>query len=118
MPPKTRRIPQPERRVWIAQCLCPQRHCILTLAGEADHEHGARERVLESLREAIAELIDKRTINPSCGICRARADTWYYEIGRTKFAAVEAAEPILRETQALNVLTAAMLSEPGPGNPH
>jgi hypothetical protein len=41
-------------RVWIAQCLCPQRHAILTSAGEAADRDEAEDDIEQPLRGRIA----------------------------------------------------------------
>jgi len=41
--------------VWLAQCLCPQRHCILATAGEGKN---ATEKILAQLRRTIRTLFE------------------------------------------------------------
>jgi len=87
------------RRVWIAQCLCPARHAILAVAGEAEEET-ASQTLLVPLREEIALLLASGTINPFCGICLSPDDTWKYEVGRTRFRTMDEAKPSLRKSEA------------------
>lgn len=102
-------------RVWIAQCLCPQRHCILAAAHEADGEAEARAIILSPLREQIDGLLKIHAINPWCGICRSPVDTWTYEIGRTRWATMAEAAPEIRKSEAEQVATGAILGELGGG---
>lgn len=105
-----------ERRVWIAQCLCPKRHAILAASGEADDEHEARREVGEPLRQAVEKLVSDGTINPWCGICSAEQSTWRYEVGRTGFRTAEEARPMLMRLQQENMRAAVVLGgHPGPG---
>lgn len=57
--------------VWIMQCLCPQRHCIVASCDMADSEAEAREKLDAPTREAVAELI-AGGIDPWCGLCGTR----------------------------------------------
>ena len=55
----------PERRVWIAQCLCgPKRHAILAGAAEAKDEREALRNAGKPLREAVDALVRDGMINP------------------------------------------------------
>lgn len=80
-----------ETRVWIAQCLCSQRHCIAGTADEAADETEARRTVAEALRRQIRDLITSGAINPWCGICHAPRESWHFELGRTVWATLEEA---------------------------
>ena len=95
-------------RVWITQCLCPQRHCILATAGEADNEREAEELVAVPLRKHIGGLLKAGTINPWCGLCHAKAETWHYELGRTRFGSLDEAKPALMEEEAKQMLTRSL----------
>jgi hypothetical protein len=85
-------------RVWIAQCLCPQRHAICATSGKAKDVTDASELAV-SLRAQVREMIDDGTINPWCGLCAAKAETWTYELGRTRFGSMQEAEPELRQSE-------------------
>lgn len=100
-----------EVRVWISQCLCPGRHCIMGAAGEADGAAAARDQIETPLREAIAVLLRSRQFNPWCGLCRADAVTWWFETRRTRFATLAQAGPELARLEALNRSTAAMFGD-------
>jgi hypothetical protein len=100
-----------ETRVWIAQCLCPQRHCILATAGEADTGLLAYESVAMPLREDIAKKLQARELNPWCGLCHAPADSWRYEVGRTRWRTMAEAMPALKQVEAEEAITAALLGD-------
>jgi hypothetical protein len=94
-----------ESRVWIAQCLCPDRHCIIGEIGLAESDAEAETNVRAPLRRKVVELLKSGEINPWCAICDANRATWRYEVRRTAFGSVEEAIPKLRETEAKNALT-------------
>jgi hypothetical protein len=85
--------------VWLAQCLCPQRHAILGAAVEADYRPGAEDALIETLRLQVKRMIGSGTINPWCGLCKAPIESWRYEINRTRFASMAEAEPQLRQSE-------------------
>jgi hypothetical protein len=105
-------------RVWIAQCLCPQRHCIMAAADEAESQTIAERTVLAELRRKVADMLADNVLNPWCGLCRAPHSTWRYEVGRTSFATLPEALPSLLEKEAEQRTTAARLGDgdPGPGS--
>jgi hypothetical protein len=109
-PPEQTTQPQPQR-VWIAQCLCPQRHCILASGAEAPNESAAKKQALLPLQEAIEAMLQSGEINPWCGICYAPTEKWHYEVGCTAFATLTEAMPTIRQTQAANVATGALIGE-------
>lgn len=100
-----------ERRVWIAQCLCPQRHAILATAGEADDEANAEVAIRAPLRATIGDLIELGQLNPWCGLCNAKADTWKYELTRSRFRTMEEGEPELRKAEAEQMVMAAVFGD-------
>jgi hypothetical protein len=87
--------PTDGRRVWIAQCLCPQRHAILAAANEADDRSEAEELVTQ-LRTQVTRMIGSGTLNPWCGLCGTPRERWLYEVERTRFATMREAMPALR----------------------
>lgn len=91
--------------VWICQCLCPDRHCILATAGEADTETEAAESVRTPLRRQIVGLLGSGAMNPWCALCGANRATWRYELRRTAFATLDEAVPALNELEARNLAT-------------
>jgi hypothetical protein len=95
-------------RVWIAQCLCPARHCVLATAGEAASEAAAKETIVDPLRAQVAEALKSGVINPWCGLCNARAETWRYDLGRTRFRSMDEAAPELLRIEAEQAATRAL----------
>ena len=94
--------------VWIAQCLCPERHCICAIAGDARDVSDAQTAILGGLREQVADLLGKQLLNPWCGLCHAPASGWTYEVRRTRFATMEEAEPALRQLEADQIVVASL----------
>lgn len=90
----------PVVRVWIAQCLCPQRHCIMAAAGEAATREEAEERLVEPLREETRQALEAKAINPWCAICGATE--WSIDLGRSAWLTLEEAAPFLKETAQAN----------------
>src|SRR5579864_7504118 len=84
------------RRVWIVQCLCPARHCILAAADEAESEVEAERTIRQPLRRRIAEMLAAGVLNPWCGLCDAKRATWRFELRRTRFETMAEAEAPLR----------------------
>lgn len=93
-------MPTEDTRVRIAQCLCPQRHCIAALAFEPSTV--SNEQAIESLQAFVARL------DPWCGICRSVR--LHIEIGQTRFATMEEAAEPLRQLQAENMLARLILT--------
>jgi hypothetical protein len=100
-----------ETRVWIAQCLCPQRHCICATAGVAESQSEAEAVILGELQEKLAGLIRDGISNPWCGFCGATQAAWRYEVGRTEWRTLEAALPTLREMEAEQAVRAAVYGD-------
>ena len=100
-----------EIRVWLAQCLCPQRHCILAAIHEADGEAEARAVILSPLREQIEGMLKIKALNPWCGICRSPIERWSYEVGRTHWTTMAEAEPHVRQLEAEQIATGLMFGE-------
>lgn len=102
-----------ETRVWIAQCLCPQRHAIMASSGEAQDEQDAAP-LGELLRTEIDKALQSRVINPWCGLCRAKSETWHYELGRTRFRTMAEAEPHLKKAEAEQLLARLLFGDDSP----
>lgn len=94
-------------RVWIAQCLCPARHCIIAVTGEADSADAAQ-GLRASLRWSVAEMLRQQTINPWCSLCGAAHTTWNYEVGRMVFRTMAEALPHLHEVEKQQAVTRAL----------
>jgi hypothetical protein len=99
-------------RVWISQCLCPARHCIMATAGEAATYLQARREVEDPLREKLTTAMrEDGVINPWCGICKADVATWIYETRRLRFRTMDEAIPELRKLEAEQRIAAAVLGD-------
>jgi hypothetical protein len=106
-----------ERRVWIAQCLCPKRHCIAAAIGEADDEAEAQQLITE-VRQGVDRLMSPDGGgNPWCGICGAARETWHEEVGRTRWRSMADAGGPIRDNQIRQLLTSAILGSHGPQKP-
>jgi hypothetical protein len=102
-----------EQRVWIAQCLCPQRHCILAGSGIASDAAEAARLVEVPLRRDLERMTGPGGgVNPWCGLCHAKADTWRYELGRTAYRTMAEAVPALLRAEAEQLLVSAMFETP------
>jgi hypothetical protein len=100
--------PASGRAVWIAQCLCPQRHAILAAAKEAEDQRAAEESVLAPLREQVAAWLRSGSLNPWCGLCNSPSETWRYELGRTRHRSMAEAMPELKESEKQQQMTARL----------
>jgi hypothetical protein len=95
-----------EPRVWIAQCMCPNRHTILASATACTCLDDVRE-AQAALKQVIAGLLAQGTINPWCGLCQSR--DWHYEVARTPWRTMEDAHPTMAALEQANLETARML---------
>lgn len=91
----------PDHRVWIAQCLCPSRHCILATA--FDEAVTSVLTAKAGLAVAVDYAIGAGEIDPWCGICRSPA--WTIEAAPTPWRSLQEAEPHLRATEQDNLRT-------------
>lgn len=92
--------------VWLCQCLCPARHCIIAAAELADGADDAVATIEMPLRKALVEAIALGVLNPYCGLCSAGRSSWRYETTRTRYATMEAAIPELRALEERQYMTA------------
>jgi hypothetical protein len=91
--------------VWISQCLCEHRHCILSAVwDEADTSQAQAEAELSN---ALTQLLWTGTLNKWCRICRS--ETFHYEAGRTTWRTIEEATPELQKVQAANIASGDLL---------
>jgi hypothetical protein len=98
-------------RVWVAQCLCPDRHCILAATGVADSAEAASADIAWPLREAVEKALQAALLNPWCGLCHAPPHEWRYEVGRTRFSTLEEAAPLLQRLEAEQAATRAAFGD-------
>lgn len=94
-------------RVWIAQCLCQDRHTIIAVAGLA-HDVEEAQTSLGQLRTGINDALKKHLISPWCGLCHAPAADWKYEVRPSRFVILAEAEPTLRDLEMKNIVTNAL----------
>lgn len=97
----------PEHRIWIAQVLCPYRHCILATAfDEADDDPtDAKDDLWSSVTLGVtAGRLDRR-----CGICGDDMILWHVEAGPTRWTTIDEARPFLKEAQRANLATRAFI---------
>ncbi len=97
----------PAPRVWIAQCLCPARHCIMAAAFDVSEKPAAA--AIDELNQQIRTLLDARAINPWCGICRSSER--HCEAAPTRFASMAEAWPELLRLQRENLAASRVLGE-------
>lgn len=97
-----------ESRVWIAQAMCPRRHCILAAAAVC-LDHVAAAALAEMLRARVDELLAGKQFNSWCALCEARRPSWTFEPKPTPFRTLEEAAPALDFLQASQMATRAYL---------
>jgi len=97
-----------EKRVWIAQALCPARHVIVAGAYEADAEdrtdpaHSIAFEEIDRELDKLRSMIPSKVMTIGCPVCEAPIDSWGIEAQRTKFKTIEEATPELdRETEKI-----------------
>lgn len=93
------------KRVWIAQCLCPQRHAIMAAAGEDEAT------VLAELKDTVWGWLARGVIRPWCSICHAEEASWHFEVGRTKWRSMDEAYAEIKETEARNVVAGLLYGD-------
>jgi hypothetical protein len=86
--------------VYLIQCLCPQRHCILGMAYEADEPSDDK---LAEFKANVVRLVAVSAMDPWCGICQSR--NWSYETKKTPYLTLEEAEGPLRMVEAMQART-------------
>lgn len=103
----------------LVQCLCPQRHAILAFAykpgtksQKALGEGGdaviiTEANAAEYLRLVVTHLIEKKRIDPWCGICRSTVFT--YDDQPTRFKTMAEARPELERLERAQAATAQMM---------
>lgn len=102
------------KRVWLVQCLCPARHCIVATAGEATGQEEA-DFLREKLREVVKDATALGHITAWCALCSATEDTWHYETGETAFLSLADARPTLSRLELEQAVTQKMWADRPPG---
>jgi hypothetical protein len=105
------------RRVWVAECLCPDRHCILAAFNLADNEVEA-ETLKTVLRQQMDAALQSGAFNPWCAICGATQTTWKYEVVRTPYATLAEAQPHLTKVATENLITNMLFGDLHKGGPN
>lgn len=84
-------------KVYIAELLCPNRHCLMAMAGEFEGENYTR---LEArLQKAMLRAIETNMIKPVCAVCDAPHEVWSIETKITKYGSLADAEPEMRREE-------------------
>lgn len=105
-----------EPRVYVAQVLCPSRHAIMAGAAVATSHEEAVQKAGRPVLDKVREFIRTGAVNPWCGICGAKEETWKLDVDRTRYSTMEEALPALSEVQEKNLLAKLLLGgHPGPG---
>ena len=87
--------------VYLAQCLCPQRHCLLALPMEQEDPATAEAFLRVQLTTLLNLAIDHyQWLNPWCELCKAPRAQWHIEVGRTRFTTLAEALPHLKHSEA------------------
>jgi hypothetical protein len=89
--------------LWLAQLLCPQRHCILALAYDIEEHKPA------DIEEKLNAAMTLKVINPWCGICRSRH--LHVEHGKLSTDDWDEAMVMLRANEAAQLATRAILGD-------
>lgn len=89
-----------ERCVWLAQCVCPNGHCIRAYANEAETLSEAKAEVVDPLHQNVTDQLRDDFIKPTCAVCGAHANTWRFNVSRTRFSTMAEAMPHLRAAEA------------------
>jgi hypothetical protein len=93
-------------KVYIAQLLCVNRHCIL--AHPAECETPAQiDGLQHELMGAYREMLQQEIVNPWCAICRSR--NFHVETAPTQFRTMAEAGPHLKVAEALQKISADWL---------
>lgn len=96
--------------VYLVQCLCPARHCIMATAVESESIQECRDAET-LLLAAIDAGIANTLVDPWCGLCRAPREQWHTETGKTIWATMAEATPHLRAEEAAQIATAQQLKQ-------
>jgi len=85
--------------IWLAQYLCPDRHCVIGMAYDPDNHS----------REAIEQMLDSvftvGAVNRWCGLCGSKKLA--VEHAATPFRTMDEAEPVLEKEQGKQMATRA-----------
>jgi hypothetical protein len=93
--------------VLLLQCLCPARHCIIALAGEAPP--ATAESMTEQARAGLDAAIAAHTINPWCELCKAKREQWSFEVAELPGKTLAEVLPALKRQEAAQLATQASI---------
>ncbi len=82
------------KKIYLAQLLCPRRHCLIAAAAEYDSGTEAAELGV-NVRAHAEEGVKAGIFKAECAICGAPYDTMEIEVGLTPFKSLEEARPHL-----------------------
>jgi hypothetical protein len=85
--------------IWICQCLCERRHCMI--AGAFDDAKQSVANAEAETRVAFQQMVTSGATRACCRICDSVK--FHYESGRTPYATMEEAIPFLAKAQADNI---------------
>ena len=100
------------KNVRLVQCLCPARHCIVAVAFAPGTDFRDDREAILWLQARVEKMLagGGDVMNPWCGICRAAADRWRYEVAGTRFGTLEEAWPALKLAEAMQRHTAEVMA--------
>lgn len=93
----------PRPSVLLLQCLCPARHCIIALAGEAPP--ATVESMTESAKAGIESAIAAKSLDPWCALCGAPREQWSFEVAELADRTLAQVMPALRASEAEQIAT-------------
>jgi hypothetical protein len=93
-------------QVYIAQLLCPSRHCVIGVADVCETEEQV-EGLRAKLQAGFDQMCESKVLNRRCDLCNSTA--LHIEVGRTEFKTLEQAKPFLLANEAAQRATAAMI---------
>ena len=94
------------RKVYIAQLLCPQRHCVLAAAGEFDSPEDALSLAYK-LSQTFGEACIAGLLNHKCELCGAT--DLKVEVAPTRFRTMEEAREPMAQLERQQGATRAFL---------
>lgn len=97
-------------KVYIAQLLCPARHCCLACAGEFEHAEDA-DTLGVRLQTVYDAGVRNKELNPWCGICKSRHLN--VEVKPTVFRTMAEARPFIAMLQDEQMIARALFGQPG-----
>jgi hypothetical protein len=78
--------------IYIAQLLCPSRHCMIAAANRCDTQDEV-DRLAATTEEQFRQMVESQNVKPYCAICGSQ--TIHVEAQRTRFATMDEALPHL-----------------------